>query len=386
MSRVPRSTPKRALGLCAAALLAAALVGCKRAQGEDGPPDVGPMIVSSELYGHVAREKISVGPQIPGTLEPGRQALLRAEIGGSLSEANVEVGEHVTAGQVLARIAAPALPGAVSAARAMLRAAEREAQVAQRQVQRTRNLVRAGALADRDLEVAEGTALTRTASLEEARARLAAAVKDLGGAVIRAPITGVVSAKEAHQGDVVSAGAALFTIVDPSSMRLEAQVSSQDLSGIVVGAPVAFEVRGYPGLRFEGRIARIAPAADPATRQVPIWVTIPNPGGQLIAGLFAEGRIATQVEEALVVAPDALDERGGATAVTCIRDGRAQRVPVEVGIRDERAGRVQVSGDLRAGDVVLIGPAAQIAPGTPVQLRPELEGAGSAAALAPRGG
>ena len=86
----------------------------------------------------------------------------------------------------------------------------------------------------------------------------------------------------------------MFRIIDPSSMRLEASVPSEDLSILRVGANVDFTVRGYDR-SFTGRIERIAPQADPTTRQVPIYVAIPNPGGRLVAGLFAEGRVVSQL-------------------------------------------------------------------------------------------
>ena len=54
-----------------------------------------------------------------------------------------------------------------------------------------------------------------------------------------------------------------------------------------VGAEVTFEVRGYPGQAFTGKVERISPTADPTTRQVPIWVTVDDRTGRLVAGLFA---------------------------------------------------------------------------------------------------
>ena len=96
------------------------------------------------------------------------------------------------------------------------------------------------------------------------RARLASTQRNLRDAVIHAPIAGIVSDRAVNTGDVVSPGTALFTIIDPSSMRLEASVSSDDLRMLRVGTTVLFEVRGYDR-PFEGTIERIAPSADPAT-------------------------------------------------------------------------------------------------------------------------
>jgi RND family efflux transporter MFP subunit len=164
-------------------------------------------------------------------------------------------------------------------------------------------------------------------------------------------------------------GTPLYTIIDPSSMRLEASVPSDRIGELRVGAPVHFTVRGYEGQTFAGRIERISPVADPATRQISIFVAIPNVGGRLIAGLFAEGRVQTEVRRALVVPGTAVDTTGTAPAVTRIREGKAERVEVKLGVRDGETEKVEVLSGLADGDVVLIGAARGVTPGTPVTVR-----------------
>jgi RND family efflux transporter MFP subunit len=151
-------------------------------------------------------------------------------------------------------------------------------------------------------------------------------------------------------------------------MRLEASVTSDRIGELRVGARVNFEVRGYPGQTFEGRVARISPAADPATRQVPIFVSIPNTGGRLIAGLFAEGRVTVERHRALVLPQAAIDLSGTTPSVTRVRDGKTERVTVQIGLRDVETERVEILSGLNEGDVVLTGPSRGIAPGTPVKL------------------
>ena len=111
---------------------------------------------------------------------------------------------------------------------------------------------------------------------------VAAAGKQLANLTIRSPLDGVVAKRLANAGDVVAPGTELYHVIDPRSMQLEAAVPSEALSVIKAGLPVQFEVRGYPGQPFTGRIERISPAADPVTRQVSIFVTIPNVGGRLV--------------------------------------------------------------------------------------------------------
>jgi RND family efflux transporter MFP subunit len=240
--------------------------------------------------------------------------------------------------------------------------------VAEREAERTATLVKGGALPERDLEMAKTAVIGSQAQLADARARQALVRQQLDDAVVTAPISGVVSSRPVNAGDVVSPGAPLVTIIDPSSMRLEASVQSDALALLKIGMPVEFEVRGYPGERFQGRIERMAPAADPVTRQVTIFVAIPNAGGQLVSGLFAEGRITTQSRNGLVVPAAAIELAGQTPWVLRVRDGKAERVTVTLGIRDDRTERIEVTSGLAEGDLLLTGAAHTVTPGTPVKL------------------
>ena len=152
-----------------------------------------------------------------------------------------------------------------------------------------------------------------------------------------------------------------------SSMRLEASVPSENLSALKVGATVDFTVRGYDQ-PFQGRIERIAPQADPTTRQVPIFVTIPNTGGRLVAGLYAEGRVITQRADGLVAAANAVNTADTPPWALRVANGKTERVNVTVGLRDPRTERLEVTSGLNEGDVVLRGAAQGITPGTPVRV------------------
>jgi multidrug efflux pump subunit AcrA (membrane-fusion protein) len=112
----------------------------------------------------------------------------------------------------------------------------------------------------------------------------------------------------------------------------------------------------------------IAPQADPVTRQVPIYVSIPNVGGRLVAGLFAEGRVVSQSGEGLVVPLNAVNTATGMPWVLRATDGRTERVDVRLGLQDPRTERVQIVAGVNEGDVLLRGAAQGITPGTPVEL------------------
>jgi RND family efflux transporter MFP subunit len=313
-------------------------------------------------------EEIATGPAISGQLAAEEEATVRAKVGGSIVSLPIDEGQNVTRGHVLARIEARDLADANASARVQARSAENAVQLARTELQRTETLVKGGALAERDLDNARNALASAESQLAAAQARLSSTTQQLADTVVRSPITGVISDKAANQGDVVQPGAAIATVINPRSMRLEASVPSDRIGELRVGARVDFEVRGYPGQTFAGRIARISPAADPATRQVPIFVSIPNSAGRLIAGLFAEGRVTAQRRRALVLPEAALDLSGPAPAVTRVRDGRTERVSVKTGLRDLETERVEIVAGLDEGDVVLTGPSRAIAPGTPVKV------------------
>lgn len=315
----------------------------------------------------VARDTIVVGPIVSGELRPEREATVRAEIGGSVTQVNVREGQPVRRGAVLGRIETRTLDDVRQSAMSSVRNAENQLAVAQREMERTETLVKAGALAARDLDVARQNVTAAEAQLADAKSRLASADRQLADTVLHAPIDGILANKPVNIGDVVSVASELFVIIDPSSMRLEASVPSDDLSFLRIGATVDFTVRGYEQ-RFAGRITTIAAQADPVTRQVPIYVSIPNEGGRLVAGLFAEGRVVSQSAAGLVVPINAVNMTGPMPWVLRANAGKTERVEVSLGLQDPRTERTLVVSGLNEGDMLLRGAAQGITPGTAVAL------------------
>jgi membrane fusion protein, multidrug efflux system len=240
--------------------------------------------------------------------------------------------------------------------------------IAQRDLARSVTLEKAGAIAPRDLEQSRNAVTAAQGQLTNARAQLANVTQQLDKASVQAPFTGVVSQRQVSAGDVVSPGTALFTVVDPGSMQLEASVPAEALSQVRVGMAVEFRVNGYPNRSFAGRITRLNPTADPATRQVKIVASIPNAGNTLVGGLFAEGRVASEARTVPMVAQSAVDERGLRPTVVRLRGGKIEKVEVGLGIRDAADETVEITSGLTPGDTVLLGAARGISPGTPVKV------------------
>jgi membrane fusion protein, multidrug efflux system len=343
-------------------------VGCKAEAEKPAVSSPTAVQVGSENIIAVQKGSIVVGPIVSGELKPEREATLRAEVGGSMLEVSVLEAQAVKMGAVLGRIETRTLDDARQSAASSVRSAENQLAVARREAERTEKLASAGALATRDVDAAHNGVSAAEAQLADAKSRLAAAERSLGDTTIRSPFAGIVSKRAVNVGDVVSPGTELFTIIDPSSMRLEGSVPSDDLKALRVGATVAFMVRGYDK-PFQGRIERIAPQADATTRQVPIYVTIPNEGGRLLAGLFAEGRVVSQSADGLVVPVNAVNTVNSAEPwVLRVKDGKTEKTTVKLGLADPRSERVQVVAGLDEGDTLLRGAAQGITPGTKVQV------------------
>jgi RND family efflux transporter MFP subunit len=324
--------------------------------------------VGTENIAVVSNATIMSGPQISGTLEPEREAVLRAQVSGSVLQTYADQGQAVSPGTVLARIDATGIQDAYTSARAGVVAARNAYDIATKDLARNEKLLAAGAIAERDIEQSRRAVIAAQAALEDANSRLASAERQYRSTTVTSPFAGIVSDRPVSAGDVVQPGTALFTVVDPSSMRLEASVPAEQLSLIRVGVPVNFTVSGYPGRQFVGHIVRVNPTADPTTRQVRIYVSIPNAGRTLVGGLFASGRVSTATKMGLVVPAAAVDVRGTAPTVTRIKGGKVERVPVQIGLTDKSSETTEILAGVQAGDTLLLGAAQGITPGTPVKV------------------
>ena len=362
------------LGLALAFGGLAAASACSDAPDEElGDVDVA-VVVNDEDIAVVTAGRIESGPLLSGSLQPERTATLVAEISGAVLRVGAEPGQSVASGAVLMQLEDAALREAMLSARAAVTTAESAGTLARRQVERSQALYDAGAIAQRQLEDARFAAESAAAQLSDAQARLALARSQLGKATIRAPFAGVVSERPVNRGDVVQPGTTLITVVDPTSMRLEASVPAAELEQVRVGTEVDFAVTGYEGRTFIGQLTRVTPTVDPVTRQVTVYATLPNEDGRLVGGLYAEGRLASQTHSGLLVPQTAIDMASAPPSALRLRGGVVELAPVEVGLRDEALEQVEVVSGLAAGDTVLLGGARTLAPGTPVRLESQPAG------------
>lgn len=356
----------------AIALAVTVLSSCGDADDAAAEAVTQPVTVGRENLIVVTAQPLTSGPAFSGILRHEREASVRSQMAGSVLQTYVDQGQAVSTGTVLARIEAGGNDDAYLSARSAVSTAENSLAIATRELERARRLHEAGAIAERELEIARFNVTNARTMVADARARMASAGKQLGNATVRAPFAGVIGQRSVSAGDVVQPGTLLYTVVDPGSMRLEAAIPVEQLADVRVGLPVKFSVSGYGDREFLGRVTRVSPVVDPVTRQVQIVASIPNSGRALVGGLQATGRLSTSTRNGLVAPESAIDERGSAPSVLRVKRGLVERVTVALGARDEAGELVEITAGLVAGDTLLIGAARGITPGTPVRIVPAI--------------
>jgi RND family efflux transporter MFP subunit len=360
-------------------LLVLSFADCKRrGAAPEAAGDTAAKIGANDTV--IARtEQIATGPVISGTLAAATEANVRAEVPGPVLDVRVDEGQRVARGTLLARIGPGAISAQQSSQAAAISSLRNNVALAQRELDRQQSLYRAGIAAKAQVDVARQQVDSARAQLAQAQAQIATTNVQASNTTVEAPLTGVVTKRWVSEGDVVQVGATLFTIIDPQTMQLEAGVAADSLQEIRAGTPIEFTVQGIDGKTFVGRIARVNPAADPATRQIKVFAEIPNQNGALASGLFAQGRIRSVSRVGVVVPSAALDGRKTTPAVTRVTSGVAEHLPVVLGVIDDQTDRVEIRQGVNPGDILLVGSAQQLAPGTRVDLPAAARQAGDTA-------
>lgn len=303
------------------------------------------------------QETIGEGVVVSGTLAPYHVADVRAQAPGTLVGLRVDRGSKVSAGEIMAVIQAEGIRSQAAGAKAAVAAAQAGLAVGTKNYESAKKLAAAGALSDIDLQQAKAGYEAAVAQLAAARAGEAAADEQARRANVTAPFSGDVSVRSANEGEAVNPGQAIFTVVDPSILELNGTVPVEQATGLRPGMPVEFTLDGYANRVFKGSVARVEPVASASTRQVGVYVRLPNGDGAVIGGLYAVGRIITGKDHLGTVVPlTALRGAGQDAFVWALRNGKAVKQNVTVGIRDERQGWVEVLSGVKSGETVVAAP------------------------------
>jgi RND family efflux transporter MFP subunit len=189
---------------------------------------------------------------------PGAEVRVSAERGGRLVRLNVEEGDRVRAGQVLAEIESEELRAALAEARGRVGEAEAGVRLAELVRDRRRQLLAERIVSAHDADEAERGLDRARARGDAARAEAARYEAQLRKSRIVAPLSGTVTARHADAGETVEAGDAVVTIADLMRLRVDAEADEADAGSLAVGAPASITADGYPGQAWKGRVEDVA--------------------------------------------------------------------------------------------------------------------------------
>ena len=311
-------------------------------------------LASSDIA-RVRRETIEEGIPITGDLNPIATVDVRARIEGDLVGVLVREGQRVREGQLLARLESSEQESAHASAEADRVAAQSELATAQWNLDQTTELYKAGAVSELDFKTAQQGVTTARARLAAAQSRVRASSSLVRDTRVTAPTSGVIATRHVDNGEHVSRGEELFTLVRSDVLELVASVPARQANAVRVGQTVRFAAAGRD---FDGKVARVSPTVDPSTRSVSVYVQVPNADGGLRGGTFATGRVVSRVVPgALVVATSAVRQssQNGRPFVYRLAGNVLDIADVQLGVVDERAGVAEVVSGLSEGDRVVVG-------------------------------
>jgi RND family efflux transporter MFP subunit len=331
----------------------------------------------------VVSKPISRTIELPGEIQPFESVSIHAKVRGYVDRVLVDRGSAVKQGQSLVEITAPEMMAQVAEAESKVLAAESD------RVQAEAQLAGARSTYDRLKKAAEtpgaiaGNELIQAQQQVEAAQAVVQSKRDAGKAVeatvkaqkdleaylrITAPFDGIVTERLVHPGALVGPGAdpVMLVIQDVSHLRLVVAVPEEDVGGIVRGARVEFRVPAYPERTYSGTVARISHALDPKTRTMAVELDVFNRDGSLSPGMYPSVKWPSRRSRpSLLVPATSVVTTTERTFVIRNQNGRAEWVDVVRGTSD--GDLLEVSGNLRAGDLIVRRATDEIREGTAIQ-------------------
>jgi membrane fusion protein (multidrug efflux system) len=358
-----------------AATVAAAACGGKKAGGAaaDARAENAPNVATLNPADVAVARRATLRSGIPlsGALEPKVRMTVGAPMAEQLVEMYVNEGDRVRQGQPLARFKDQVLQAAATYANTDVATQRMNVRVAEAESARAVALFAEGAIAQRDRDNALAALEGAHSRLSLAASQAASAEDRLRSATVTAPAAGVVSKRYVQAGDRVDNGKPVLEVVDIRVLQLSASVPTEWLPELRIGRTVSLTVAQLDSTQVSGRISRINPTADAATRQIQIYVDVPNERETLVGGLFVSGRVVTKEVPHAVAVPRAAVRYEGedrAPYVYVVSRGKIARRAVGVGITDDDVGMVEIARAVAAGDTVVIGPIEGLGDGTPVAI------------------
>jgi RND family efflux transporter MFP subunit len=338
-------------------LSAAALVGlsCSHPAGDEEIASAEVPTISAET-GAVTRQDLVEPLLVRGTVAsvPNQDVRLAAQVPGRVVVMSVAEGDAVRAGQVVAEIETRPFEDQHRQAAAALDQARAAQENARLNLVRTDRLFERGIAAGKEVEDARAQRAAADAGVEQARAALDMADRQLARAHVTSPIAGQVVKRFVGVGEQVDGSPAqpILEVADVDRVEVAAHVTADRLGRVRVGQPVTIASDAYPDRTFAGEVIAIAAAIDPATNAALVRIRVKNPLRLLKVGMFAQARIGLQDKRGvLTVPPSALSKGEDGAAVYVVSGDQATRTPVKVGLETPEA--VEILGGVKEGQKVL---------------------------------
>jgi RND family efflux transporter MFP subunit len=304
----------------------------------------------------VQTEAVKLAPMaatlsVTGTLEGTKEAIVQSETQGRILAIVRTIGDRVGAGAPLVKVDDELKVIAVHQATAQRLAAEAAFEKAQLDDQRNQELVKDNVITKSQLEMSQLQVKSADAMLKAAQSAESLAKRQLADATVKAPFAGVVSNRFVNQGEMLTPGTKVVTLVDDSRIKFRMFISEIDVVNLKVGSSVVVKVDALSGESYPGKITNISDKAD-QTHSYEVDVELQNPRHALKSGMFARAEIQRELPRDVPSVPnEAIIYSGTLTQVYVVEDGVAHLRTVKIGATSPQ--RVEITSGLNAGDQVV---------------------------------
>jgi RND family efflux transporter MFP subunit len=323
----------------------------------------------------VTRQDVFKQVTIPAEFRPYVEAMLNAKVSGYVNKMNVDFGDAVKAGQLLATIEVPELQDQLDNALATEQKAE--ADYTNADLIYTRlvavNRDHPNLVAQQDLDTAEANDHSTAAAIAAAKAEVERYQTLVSYTNITAPFDGVITWRYADPGALIQAGTSsdsqslpLVRVSDNYLLRLDFPVSEQYVQDISVGDAVQVRVESLGSKTFNGKVTRFTDKVDEDTRTMMVEIQVPNPNLKIVPGMYAT--VVLDVEKhanALVIPTQAVNPGRTASVLVVNQDDQLEKRAVTLGL--ETPDRYEVLSGLQEGDLVVVGDHSELQAGEKVE-------------------
>jgi len=310
---------------------------------------------------------------LPGNTQAFNDTPIYARTNGYLKQFFVDIGQHVSQGQLMAIIETPEVDEQLQVAQADLKSAQADLSLADTTAQRYQNLLKSDSVSKQETDVAVSGAAAKRAAVEAAEANVRRLQQLQSFEHIYAPFSGVVTARNTDIGDLIDAGSGsaqpkdLFRIAATGKLRVFVAVPEIYAPDIHDGDTATLTLDEYPGQQFTGRIARNSNAIDMASRTLNVEVDVDNPQNKLLPGAYVFVHFKLPQQQAQLSVPaNALLFRSEGLRVAVVRNGRVHLQPIT--IAKDNGSTLEIGTGLNPSDQIILDPADSIAEGQPVRV------------------